>query len=215
VKNKAIRILCFVLGIITNSFGIACITKGALGTSPISSVPYVFSLQFAPSFGLFTFIVNALFVLTEIILLRQDFRPVDFLQLAVNVVFSVFIDLSMAALAWLQPQTLPLQVLTVALGSTIMAFGICLEVTPAILLVPGEGVVNAISRTFKLEFGNVKIGFDLTLLLLALVLSLVFWGRIRGLGLGTIISALLVGKLVKVFHQRIRWFTKLEALKSA
>lgn|SRR5574344_56461 len=214
MKNKKIRCSCFVLGIIINSFGIACITKGALGTSPISSVPYVLSLRFPFSFGFFTFLVNALFVITEIVLLRNKFRPVDFLQLAVNVIFSTFIDISMAVLAWLSPQNLFLQILTVVMGCTIMAFGICMEVIPAVLLVPGEGVVKAISRTFHFKFGSVKICFDVALLLLSLVMTMVFWGEIKGLGLGTIISALLVGKLVNIFHKKIPFFSVLESLSS-
>ena len=38
------RYLYFFLGVIINSFGVAFITKSALGTSQISSVPYVLSL---------------------------------------------------------------------------------------------------------------------------------------------------------------------------
>ena len=52
-KKIALRYLFFTLGLLINSFGIARITKGALGTSPISSTPYVLSLQFPTlSFGM-------------------------------------------------------------------------------------------------------------------------------------------------------------------
>ena len=44
VTNKTVRYLFFVIGVMINSFGVALITKAALGTSPISSVPYVLSL---------------------------------------------------------------------------------------------------------------------------------------------------------------------------
>ena len=45
--NKTIlRYFYFLLGLFINSFGIAFITKSALGTSQISSVPYVLSLYF-------------------------------------------------------------------------------------------------------------------------------------------------------------------------
>lgn len=62
----------FIIGVLINSFGIALITKGALGTSPISSVPYVLSLQFPSlSFGMTTFLINSLFILVQIILLKK------------------------------------------------------------------------------------------------------------------------------------------------
>ena len=43
MKHLAPRYGFFVLGVAINSFGVAFITKSALGTSQISSVPYVLS----------------------------------------------------------------------------------------------------------------------------------------------------------------------------
>ena len=214
MKNKTLRCACFALGVVINSFGIAFITKGALGTSPISSVPYVLSLRFAPSFGVFSFALNSIFILLQIALLRKDFRPVDFLQFAVNLVFSLFIDLSMSALSWLEPKTLLWQVVSVVAGSAILGFGICLEVAPAVLYVPGDGLVNAITNTFHLRFGSVKVGFDLTLMAIALALSFIFFGSLRGLGIGTVLSALLVGRFVNLFNGRLTLFGRLAALQS-
>ena len=53
MERKLLRILCFVAGILINSFGIAFITKAALGTSPISSLPYVLSQRFTLTLGQF------------------------------------------------------------------------------------------------------------------------------------------------------------------
>lgn len=60
------RFAFFMLGVAINSFGIVLITVGNLGTSPISSVPYVFSLAFPQlSFGMTTFIWNILFIMIQ------------------------------------------------------------------------------------------------------------------------------------------------------
>ena len=76
MKIFLLRNVYFILGIIINALGIALITKADLGTSPISSVPYVCSLFFEGiSFGAFTFIVNMLFIALQIILLKRDFHP--------------------------------------------------------------------------------------------------------------------------------------------
>ncbi len=61
----------FILGVVLNSFGIALITKAALGTSPISSLPYVLSFAFAPSLGQFTFLVNLLFIAGQALLVGR------------------------------------------------------------------------------------------------------------------------------------------------
>ena len=66
MEKKVKRLLWFVLGVVINSFGIALTTKAAMGTSPISSVPYVLSLWLPLSLGQFTFIVNMFFILAQI-----------------------------------------------------------------------------------------------------------------------------------------------------
>ena len=117
MKRLALRYLYFVLGVAVNSFGIAFITKSALGTSQISSVPYVLSLQFPGiSFGMCTFLFNLLFILLQVLLLKRDFHPVQFLQILVNLLFSGLIDLSMGALSFFQPQALWLRLLSLGIG---------------------------------------------------------------------------------------------------
>lgn len=198
------RYLIFALGVLVNSFGIALITKGALGTSPISSTPYVLSLQFpALSFGATTFVVNLLFIAIQIVLLRRDFQPVQLLQLVVNVVFSEFIDVSTRMLGFFEPTSLPVQLLCVVLGCAVLALGISIEVAPNVILVPGEGAVRAIASVCTARFGTVKICFDLTLVAIALMLTFAFFGEVRGLGLGTVISALVVGKLVNLCNTHL------------
>lgn len=44
----------FLVGLVLNSLGVALVTKASLGTSPISSIPYVLSLNFQDSLGMFT-----------------------------------------------------------------------------------------------------------------------------------------------------------------
>ena len=202
-NNLILRYVFFFLGLAVNSFGIAFITKSALGTSPISSVPYVCSLFFEGiSFGAFTFIVNMLFIALQIILLKRDFHPIQFLQIAVNILFSSIIDISMAALDWFQPEAFPVRILSLLLGCTILAFGISIEVAPNVVVVPGEGVVRAIAKVRKADFGKTKVCFDVTLILTALCLSFLFFGSLQGLGIGTLISALIVGKIVSFINRR-------------
>lgn len=197
------RYLWFICGIIINSFGIVVITKGMLGTSPISSLPFVLSIMFPMTLGQFTFIVNGSFIVLQILLLRRRFPPLQLLQIAVNIIFSLFIDISMFVLSWLNPDFLPIQLIVVVVGCAILGFGICVEVAPNVLLVPGEGLVKAISSTSGIRFGTIKIAFDCTLVVISLTLSLVFLHGIVGLGLGTIITAFIVGRFVNFFNAKV------------
>ena len=203
IRVNAGRWLFFVVGVALNSFGIALITKGALGTSPISSVPYVLSMQYPLTLGEFTFIINSLFIAAQALLLRRDFKLFQILQIAVNVVFSALIDVSMGALWWLSPSNIVEELLAVLAGSAILGFGVAIEVAPNVLMVPGEGIVRAISTVCHKRFGSTKVAFDCSLVAFAVVLSFVFFGCLRGVGLGTLISALLVGRFVNIYNAHV------------
>ena len=56
--EKFKRYLIFIIGLYINSFGVAFITKAGLGTSPISSIPYVLSLNFKLTLGNYTILFN-------------------------------------------------------------------------------------------------------------------------------------------------------------
>ncbi|CEM62927.1 YitT family protein [Treponema phagedenis] len=216
MKNITLRYFYFILGLAINAFGIAFITKSALGTSPISSVPYVLSLRFtAISFGMFTFIMNMIFILLQIVLLRKNFEPIQFLQIVVNVAFSWFIDIAMTALSFLNPQQSILQLVFLLIGCAILAMGICIEVAANTVLIPGEGIVKAIFTVLKAKFGTIKIFFDVSLIVISVILSFVFFGKLNGLGLGTIISAVAVGKIVNIINHSVPFIEKIKNLSAA
>ena len=214
LKTYLSRYLWFLAGVLINSFGVALITRAALGTSPISSLPYVLSFRFPVTLGQFTFAMNLFFILGQVLLLRRDFQPIQLLQVAVNAVFSAFIDVSMGLLSWLEISSLPMAVLVLVLGCAVLAFGISVEVAPRVLMVPGEGIVQAIAAVTGWRFGNVKVGFDAALVATALVLSLLFFHRLQGLGAGTILSALAVGRFVNLYNRRLPLISRISALAS-
>ena len=213
MKNGVKRYGWFLAGLVANSFGIALITKAALGTSPISSLPYVLSFRFPFTLGQFSFALNMAFILLQAALLKKAFRPVQYLLIVVNLVFSGAIDVSMALLAWLNPQNLLFQLFFLVLGCAVLALGISVEVAPGVLTVPGEGMVKAISIVSGRRFGSVKVIFDVTLIAMATALSFLFFGRLQGLGLGTLVSALAVGKFVNFFRRRFSFLGRIAALK--
>lgn len=207
------RLALFVLGVAINSFGIVLITVGDLGTSPISSVPYVFSLAFPRlSFGTTTFIWNILFIIIQIILLRHRFKPSQFLQILANILFSTAIDVSTMILGFLNPQTLWERLLCVVLGCMILALGIVIEVAPNVIVVPGEGVVRALSIVTRIRYGTVKVAFDMSLIVIASVLSFIFFGKLNGIGIGTIISAMIVGVFINVINRLFKFPDRIRAL---
>lgn len=209
------RYLWFVLGVLINSFGVALITQAALGTSPISSIPYVLSLRFPITLGEFTFILNLVYILGQIVLLRRAFQPIQLLQIAVNVIFSAFIDVSMNLLSWLQPDHIAVKLIALILGCAILGVGISIEVAPDVLVVPGEGIVRAMTQVSGKRFGSVKVFFDCTLVAITLILSFLFFHGLNGLGLGTVISALIIGRFVNLYNRYLPLIPYLRGLAAA
>lgn len=194
------RYLLFVASLFINAFGIAFITKALLGTSPITSVTYVLSLFTPFTMGIWTILLNLLFVVLEPFLmtrkdLREDLR-MYLLQIPIAFCFGLFIDFSMFMLFWLEPSAYVMKVTVLLVGCVILALGIALEVKANAAMMAGEYFVKTITRRFHGEFGYVKLGFDITLLTIACILSLVFLSDIQGVREGTVVSALLVGPIV-------------------
>lgn len=65
--EKLKRYIIFLLGLLVNSLGVSLITKAELGTSPISSIPYVLSLNYSLSLGTFTVLFSLLLILLQLL----------------------------------------------------------------------------------------------------------------------------------------------------
>ena len=206
------RYLLFVASLFINAFGIAFITKALLGTSPITSVTYVLSLFTPFTMGIWTILLNLLFVVLEPFLmtrkeLREDLR-MYLLQIPIAFCFGLFIDFSMFMLFWLEPSAYVMKVTVLLIGCIILALGIALEVKANAAMMAGEYFVKTITRRFHGEFGYIKLGFDITLLTIACILSLVFLSDIQGVREGTVVSALLVGPIVHFVSPAYRIFDR-------
>ena len=214
LMNKFIlrRYFLFVVSLFINAFGVAFITKALLGTSPITSVTYVLSMFTALTMGEWTIIVNILFVALELFFMRKgdvksDLR-IFLLQIPVSLCFGIFIDCSMSLLHWLEPASYAAQIGSLLVGCVILAIGITLEVKANIAMTSGEYFVMVISRRFRKEFGYVKLGFDVTLVVISCLLSLIFMGGIYGVREGTVVAALVVGPIVHFLSPYYRVFDK-------
>lgn len=211
-KFTSRRYLLFLISLFVNAFGIAFITKALLGTSPITSVTYVLSMFTPMTMGQWTIILNILFVIFEIPFMTREIfkqdRRLYLLQIPISLCFGTFIDCSMGILYALNPATYVSQIVTLVFGCVILAVGIALEVKANVAMMSGEYFVRAISLRLKKEFGYVKLGFDITLVIIACLLSLLFMSGIYGVREGTVIAALVVGPIVHFVSPHYRFLDK-------
>lgn len=205
-RELGMRYGIFLIGLFINSLGVSLITKANLGTSPISSIPYVLSLEFPWSMGVFTILFNVLLVLFQLVLLRKKFKPEYWLQIPVAVLFGWFIDLTMMLLGWMNPQGYLLEVVSLLIGCAVLGFGVYLEVLADVVMLAGESFVRAIVATWHTDFGITKICFDASMTVIAGVLSLIFFHGLQGVREGTIVAALLVGFLARLLGRWLSFF---------
>ncbi len=201
--NKLKRYLLFFVGLFINALGVSLITKASLGTSPISSIPYVLSLKFPLTLGNFTIIFSILLILLQILILRKNFKMENILQIPVSIAFGYFIDLTMYMFFWVNPQNYLVKVIALLVGCMILGFGVYIEVVADVVMLPGESFVRAIVQTWNTNFGTTKIIFDSSMTIIAGVLSFAFWGKLNGVREGTIIAALLVGFIARLFGKHL------------
>lgn len=207
--NHPIRRLLFLcLGLIIMAFGVAFSIKAGLGTSPISSVPYVTSEISGLSVGTTTIIMNFLFVLIQIAILRRQYDWFQVLQFPAAILFGFTIDVAEWVITPLPCSGYFQEWIYCALGIVLIALGVSVEVMANLVTTAGEGIVLAICQVTPVKFGNMKMCFDVTLVCIAIVLSLVFLGHLSGVREGTIAAAILVGQITKQTNKLTK---KLEA----
>lgn len=192
----------FTAGVAVSAGGIAFITRAALGTSPLSSLPFVLSLITPLSVGVYTFAFNLLFLATEAIL-RRAFTRMQALQIPFTLLFSCLIDLFMMLIPTQLYGPYPMKVLYLFLGCGLLGLGVTLEVLGDVIMLPGEALVRAISQQGRLPFPRVKVCFDTTLTLIAAIAALLAFGRLNGVKEGTLVAALAVGPLVNIYTRRL------------
>lgn len=207
------RLGVYLAGLFFLALGVALSIKSNLGVSPINTVPYVLSQVTAMDVGLMTAMVNTTYVLIQFIVLKKDMPPINILQVASGVAFGLFVTvanyiLTLAVPAapasnWLRLGLLGISILILGLGTL-------LYLTADLIPKPSEGMILAIQKKSGWQLSRVKTGFDCSMVAISFMISINFSGKIIGIGIGTLITALSVGSVLgimkKLYYTRTRTF---------
>ena len=191
------RLFLLLSGLGLLAFGVVLSIHSNLGTSPISSMPYSFSYIFPLTVGTLTVLMHIIMILLQMLILKSRFQWIQWLQLPVGILFGAFID----GLMWLTQgwsiENYPLQILACLASCLITALGVSLVVKASLVLLAAEGLYQAIAVRYRFDFGNCKTYGDILLVSIAVISSWLVLHQVIGVREGTIITALLVGTLVK------------------
>lgn len=144
-------------------------------------------------------------IVGQILILRKKFQLIQLLQVPLSFLFGYFTDFGLWCVSFIPADVYPVRILMVIIGVIVLGFGISLSVIANVIMNSGEAFVKVLADAVHKNFGNVKTVFDISCVLLSIVLSLIFFNfSIVGTREGTIIAALCTGSVVKFFQSRLQ-----------
>lgn len=83
------------------------------------------------------------------------------------------------------------------------SIGVVLELKPKVAMMSAEAFVKYASRHYNKEFGKFKVYFDVTLVSVAVLISLLFTQSVEGVREGSLIAACITGYIVSFLNQKV------------
>lgn len=210
MKQTVKNYILFLIGLFIASIGVALSTKAGLGTSPVASVPYSISLlNHKLTFGWWLNLWSVLQILVQIVLLRKKCKPVEIIiQTVLAFVYGYLTDVSCKLISGIQVNSYLVQFGLMILSCFVLGLGIWIQFKGGVAMLPGEAMNRAISEITKKRYENIKIFFDVLYIVAAAVICLLFLGKLEGVREGSIISAFLVGNIIKIYDRLFNKLTK-------
>ncbi len=197
-----VRLPVYLAGMVILCFGIVLNTKTGMGVAAINSVPYCISSLSGLTLGTCTFILYFIFIAAQLII-RRDVSLKVILQFPMALLFGRLVDffdnlLDFMASGWVDG------FLLLAAAIILTGFGVTLSVGMDLIPNAPDGMVNTLAQAAHWKFGKMKYTFDISMMCLTCILSLVFAHHIIGIGLGTVFSALLIGRTANLFNRLLK-----------
>lgn len=197
---KVADLIEITLAVLILSFGVVLSTKAGLGTSPVSSLPYVISLGSGISLGITILAVYTVLVAIQWILLRRKGMKrimMTVTQLPFTVLFGLFVDLIENTLSGWTIDGAAMQWIAMFLSMIIIAFGVTMEIDADVSMLADDGLVLALHETTGIPLDKVLVIFNLGFVSAAFILSFILFDGMYGVGVGTLISMVGIGAFVR------------------
>lgn len=198
----------FGAGMLVFCFGVVLNTKTGLGVAAVNNVPYTISVIEGVSLGTATMMLYLVLVAAQCLLLRALPLKV-MLQAPMSVLIGWIVDFFNNHILTFEAQGVLDGILLLCCAIPITAAGVIAMVNTDLIPAAPDGTVNTLSQVLGWDFGRTKYTFDLAMVALSAAYALVRAGYLVGIGLGTVLSALLVGRLCRIFGRvSAPWFAR-------
>lgn len=191
------RIILYVLGLFFLSLGVSLSIQAGFGVSPVSSLAYASALTTGLSVGITTVLANVLYIIIQVILTKRIELNNIVAQLIISFLFGFFMDATLFIVQFLPtPETIFARIVYLIVSLFVVSVGIVGYTTAKLPLMPYDGLTFTISEKFKLKFSKAKIIGDLINICVAGAICLIFIQSLGSIGIGTIVAAYFIGKIL-------------------
>lgn len=198
------RLSSYVLGLFFIAMGVTFSIKSNLGISPVNSIPYVLSIVTKIDQGFLTIAVFCSFIALQVLILKKDFKPINYFQIVFSFLFGYFVAFSNAIFTFPAPEAYVVRLILLGMSIFLIALGLLFYLTAHLVPLPAEGATLALSGRFNIEMHRMKVLFDSSAVVIAALISYITMRQIIGIREGTVISAFVIGKALGVLIGRFQ-----------
>lgn len=193
------RIFFYIIGLNCIALGVVLNIRYDLGVAAFSSVMYAFSEIYHISLGTASIVCYLIFVVLQC-LLSKKITFTFVLEVPLSFAFGLLTDMYDFIIPELSLGSI-IRFICFCITMFLTASGVHLCVKSKMVLTPTDGIVNTISEVFNLRFSSVKNGFDITMIVTSALLCIFNQSPFYGIGIGTVLSAFVLGRIIKLFEQ--------------
>ncbi|MBQ8552409.1 MAG: hypothetical protein IJ428_06315 [Clostridia bacterium] len=213
--------LAYIFGVLSTALGTALMTHADFGVSMVVAPSYLIHLKVSEtlpfySFGMSGYIFEAFIILLTAIVVRK-FRISYLFSFVTAFLFGLALDGLLIPTALIPCEHIAVRILFLIFGMLFVSAGVSMLYHTYIPPEAYELFVKEVSAKSGIVISRVKTAYDLSSLVFSIILSFIFFGfmHFEGIGIGTIVSALLngfiIGRFTKlfehyfVFRDRMPW----------
>ncbi|MFQ7473324.1 MAG: DUF6198 family protein [Anaerovoracaceae bacterium] len=196
------RYIIYSSGMIILALGIVLNTKTNLGVSPLISLPFSIAEIWHFNFAFSAFIMYTSYTLLEIILKGKSRQIKDWLQIPLSVVFSVLLQIlgdfydKLISSFDINITAFPQRFVMLLIGVALTGIGVSMTVNMQLIPNPADGLAKVVGHLCRKNLGFGKNLIDTLSVITTCFVGLIFRGKIIGIGIGTIVAMIGVGRCI-------------------
>ncbi len=205
-KIKVYSEVVYLVAIIMLSFSVAMITSTNFGVSMIVAPAYILSQKLSfLTFGQSEYIIQGILFIVFCCLMKKV-KIVYFSSFLTGIIYGAVLDLWRLIIPHFNPNitvpgsmAFPLRIIYFVIGALLTSLSVALFFKTYLYPQVYDFFVKGISNKFSVSRTKFKTGFDASCLIIASIMTFLFFGKFVGVGIGTIIMTCFNGLIIGIF----------------